>query len=195
MKWSKAKKMMEEKLAPSLKGQVAYTVSSYRFAHDKSGRSNLMVDGVDIFNISKASQISWYLSVQEARKDLLVELTVSEEEAKVVRQQKIPEERVMLVASQRKQAIWADVVYMAQSELFKTEFTKEAERFLSSPLEQALESEEILMNIFALIDRRLGKKRLLNLQNNIKMKHPAVQFFYQIRLNSEISPLLSRSQI
>ena len=193
MKWSKTKQMMEEKLAISLKGQVAYTVSSYRFSHDKSGRSNLTVDGHPIFNISKALQISWYTSVQEAKKDLTVNLPVSLEEAEAVRQLNIPEERVMLVATQRKQANWGEAVYKAQSELFKTDFSKEAERFLASSLDQALESGEILMNIFALIDRRLGKKRLKNLHDNIKMKHPVVQFIYQIRFESETTPASSRS--
>ena len=185
MKWSKTRQLMEEKLAPSLKGRVAYTVSSYRFAHDKSGRANLTVDAVEVFNLSKNTPIRWYLTVQEAKKDLSVELPVEEAEMDAIRRQGVPEERVPLVVRQRKLSVWGDAVFKAQTGLFKADFTKEAERYLTSSLEQALESDDILMNIFVLIDGRLGKKRLRNMGAKIKYKHPAVQYFYQLRCEAE----------
>ena len=185
MKWSKAKQLIEEKLAPALKGRVTYTVSSYRFAHDKSGRANLTVDGVDIFNLAKETPIHWYPTVQDAKKDASVELPVYETEMESLRNQGIPEDRIMMVARKRKLAGWGDAVFKAQTALFKTDFTKEAEHFLSCSLEQALDSEEILMNIFALLDGRLGKKRLRNMEQKMKSKHPAVQYFYQLRCEAE----------
>ena len=185
MRWSKTKQLMEERIAPSLKGRVAYTVSSYRFAHDKSGRANLTVDTVEVFNLSKDTPIRWYTSDQEAKKDPSVELPVEETLMDAIRKQGIPEERVPLVAGQRKRVVWGEAVYKAQSGLFKTDFTKEAERYLTCSLEQALESDDILMNIFALIDGRLGKKRLRNMCAKIKYKHPAVQYFYRIRCEAE----------
>ena len=44
-----------------------------------------------------------------------------------------------------------------------------------------INSHDILLNILALVDRRVGKKRILNMSEKIKLKHPIVQYFYELR--------------
>ena len=57
-------------------------------------------------------------------------------------------------------------------------------RFLTMPIDDCLKSNEILLNIFALVDRRVGKRRLMNLEEQMSLKHPIVQYFYKLRIDS-----------
>lgn len=34
------------------------------------------------------------------------------------------------------------------------------------------------------VDRRVGKKRILNMAEKMKLKHPILQFFYELRLST-----------
>ena len=65
----------------------------------------------------------------------------------------------------------------AQSSLSKSNFIVVANKFLSTSIEECLESNDILLNILALVDRRVGKKRILNMTEKMKLKHPIVQYF------------------
>lgn len=72
----------------------------------------------------------------------------------------------------------------AQSALSKSNFNVVANRFLTISIEESLESNDILLNILALVYRRVGKKRLLNMAEKMKLKHPIVQYFYELRLST-----------
>ena len=52
-------------------------------------------------------------------------------------------------------------------------------------MNQCLESEDILLNILGLVDRRVGKKRLRDMRERIMLKHPIVQYFYKVRCEEE----------
>ncbi|MEG0386653.1 MAG: hypothetical protein RR642_18140, partial [Solibacillus sp.] len=75
-------------------------------------------------------------------------------------------------------------IFSAQSSLSKSNFIVVATKFLSTPIEESLESHDILLNILALVDRRVGKKRLLNMAEKMKLKHPIVQYFYELRVGT-----------
>jgi hypothetical protein len=94
----------------------------------------------------------------------------------------IPEERLAVIARNRKISICAKEMMSAQAILSKSNFYTRANNFLSGSIEDCLESRDILMNIFALVDRRVGKKRLLNMKEKMKTKHPIVQYFYELRM-------------
>jgi hypothetical protein len=69
----------------------------------------------------------------------------------------------------------------AQTSLSKSNFIVVATNFLSISIEESIESDDILLNILALVDRRVGKKRILNLDEKMELKHPIVQYFYELR--------------
>lgn len=71
----------------------------------------------------------------------------------------------------------------AQAALSKSNFAQDANKFLTTPIETSLESPDILLNVLALLDRRVGKKRIMNLSDSIRFKHPIVQYFYELRYN------------
>ncbi|MGF9697181.1 MULTISPECIES: SF0329 family protein [Paenibacillus] len=185
MSWSKLKQQLESFLSPALVGRVEYRATSYRYALDKSGSCYLAVDKKNLLNMSDTTTpIRWYQTEQEIKNDPNIEIPVDNEEIEAIRKETkgtVPEDRLHVIARSRKSSVLAKELLSAQSALSKSNFTVAATTFLSRPIEESLESQDILLNILALVDRRVGKKRILNMSEKIKLKHPAVQYFYELR--------------
>ncbi|MHC1720930.1 MAG: hypothetical protein AB9844_09785 [Clostridiaceae bacterium] len=185
MIWSKLKQHLEGFLCPALQGRVEYRASSYRYMPDKPGQCYITVDKIEVFKMNGSNAgIRWYRTEQEIKNDPGFQIPVSNEEIEKVREDtfgKVPEDRLAVIARDRKITDCAKEIMAAQAVLSKSDFGSSAGRYLSASLEECLESKDILTNVFALIDKRLGKKRLNNLEEKMKLKHPIVQYFYWLR--------------
>lgn len=185
MSWSKLKQQLESFLCPALCGRVEYRASSYRYSPDKSGNCYISVDKKNVFNMNdRASSIRWYQTEQEIKNDSDLQIPISDEEIEAVRkdtQGKVPEDRLIVIARSRKISEVAKELLSAQTSLSKSNFTVVATKFLAISIDECLESDDILLNILALVDRRVGKKRILNMSEKMKLKHPIVQYFYELR--------------
>lgn len=188
MTWSKTKQQLESFLCPSLIGRVEYRATSYRYAPDKSGRCYITVDKKEVFNMCDLkSQIQWYKTEQEIKDALSLSFSVAKQDLDIIRDESngaIPEDRIYVIARNRKLSQYAKDTLAAQACLSKSDFYEMTSVFLSSSVDDCLKSKDILLNIFALIDRRVGKKRLQNLREEIYLKHPIVQYFYELRCSS-----------
>ena len=187
MAWSKEKQLLESFLCPALYGKVEYLATSYRYLPDKAGRCYITVDKKYVFNMNDATTlIRWYKTEQEIKNDPDIEIPISNEEIEAVKngtKGTVPEDRLKVIARNRKISEHAKELFSAQLALSKSDFNAEANRFLSVSIEESIESGDILLNVFALVDRRVGKKRLLNMTGKMKLKHPIVQYFYKLRLS------------
>lgn len=65
------------------------------------------------------------------------------------------------------------------------DFFDALEEFFQKPIKQSLESDDLVVKIFALIDRRVRKRTLLKLRDQIKDEHEKVKYFYQLRCDAE----------
>ncbi len=188
MAWSKMKQLLESFLCPGLYGRVEYCATSYRYLPDKAGRCYITVDKKNVFNMSDAATlIRWYQTEQEIKSDPDIQIPINNEEIEAVRKDTkgtVPEDRLKVIARNRKISEYAKELLSTQSELSKSNFNVVANKFLSISIEESIESNDILLNILALVDRRVGKKRLLNMTEKMKLKHPIVQYFYQLRLST-----------
>lgn len=185
MIWSKMKPQLENFLVPSLAGRVSYLSTSYRYLPDKNGQCCMAVDNKKIFSMKDTTTgIKWYLSEQEIKNDPSVMIPLSEAEIEQVRKEtggKVPEERLAVIAGDRKLLAYAKQTLAAQAALSKSDFYKVSEIYLNQPVGTSLASTDILLNCLALLDRRVGKKRILDMEQTVKMKHPVVQYFYRLR--------------
>ena len=185
MVWSKMKQHLEKFICPALVGRVEYRSTSYRYLPDKSGQCYIAVDKKDIFNMrDSTTMIRWYQTEQEIKNDPNVQIPISKEDIETVRKAnggRVPEERLAVVARSHKISVVAKEILEAQVVLSKSNFYLDANTFLSNPIEESLESKDILLNIFALVDIRLGKKRIISIEEKMKLKHPIVQYFYELR--------------
>ncbi|RIX48679.1 hypothetical protein D3P08_23555 [Paenibacillus nanensis] len=188
MSWSKLKQQLEGFLCPALVGRVEYRAPGYRYLTDKSGICYISVDKKNVLNMSdKNSFIRWYQTELEIKNDLAIQIPISGDEIEEVRKNTkgtVPEDRLIVMARSRKSSEYAKELLLAQAALSKSNFIVEANKYLSTPLEESIESKDILLNILALVDRRLGKKRILNMSEKMKLKHPIVQYFYELRRNA-----------
>ncbi|MDQ0114919.1 SF0329 family protein [Paenibacillus harenae] len=188
MSWSKLKQQLESFLSPALVGRVEYLASSYRYLPDKAGLCYLAVDKKKVLNMSdKTTLIRWYQTELEIKNDSGIQIPISDEEIDAVRKDTkgvVPEDRLQVMARSRKRTELAKELMSAQSSLSKSNFVVVANKFLSTSIEDSIESKDILLNILALVDRRVGKKRMLNMTEKMKVKHPVVQYFYELRLST-----------
>jgi len=188
MAWSKMKQILESFLCPALYGRVEYCATSYRYLPDKAGFCYITVNKKNVFNMSDVTTlIRWYQTEQEIKNEPNLIIPIDKEEIEAVRKDTngtVPEDRLVVIARKRKISEYAKTLLSAQSALSKSNFYVLANRFLAISIEESIESDDILLNILALVDRRVGKKRLLSMTENMKLKHPIVQYFYELRLST-----------
>ncbi|SEO70923.1 hypothetical protein SAMN04487895_110150 [Paenibacillus sophorae] len=185
MSWSKLKQQLESFLCPVLNGRVEYRAPGYRYLPDKSGICYITVDKKNVLNMSdKTNSIRWYQTELEIKNDPDIQIPVTNDDIETVRTSTkgpVPEDRLIVMARSRKSSEHAKELLSAQASLSKSNFIVVANKFLTTPVEESLESNDILLNILALVDRRVGKKRIVNMSEKMMLKHPAVQYFYELR--------------
>lgn len=185
MSWSKLKQQLESFLCPALDGRVEYRATGYRYLPDKAGLCYISVDKRDVLRMNdRTSSIKWYQTELEIKNDPDIRIPISVEEMEEVRKNTkgtVPEDRLKVIARNRKISEFAKELLTAQASLSKSNFIVVATTFLSISIEESIESNDILLNILALVDRRVGKKRILNMAEKMKLKHPIVQYFYELR--------------
>ncbi|WP_110934141.1 SF0329 family protein [Paenibacillus bouchesdurhonensis] len=188
MSWSKLKQQMESFLSPALYGRVEYRATSYRYLPDKAGVCYISVDKKNVLNMNdKTSLIKWYETELEIKNDSNIQIPINNEEIEAVRKDttgNVPEDRLIVIARNRKMSEYAKDLLSAQVSLSKSNFIVVANKFLSTSIEESIESDDILLNILALVDRRVGKKRMINMGEKMRLKHPIVQYFYELRLST-----------
>ncbi|MBW4081962.1 hypothetical protein [Paenibacillus sp. S150] len=185
MSWSKLKQQLEGFLCPALNGRVEYRAPGYRYLPDKSGICYISVDKKNVLNMSdKTNSIRWYQTELEIKNDPDIRIPVSKDDIEAARQAAkgpVPEDRLIVMARSRKISEHAKELLSAQAALSKSNFIVVANKFLTTPIEESLESNDMVLNILALVDRRVGKKRILGMAEKIGLKHPVVRYFYELR--------------
>ncbi|WP_179037730.1 SF0329 family protein [Paenibacillus sp. URB8-2] len=188
MSWSKLKQQLESFLCPALNGRVEYRAPGYRYLPDKSGICYITVNKKNVLNMSdKTSSIRWYQTELEIKNDPDIQIPISNDDIEAVRKGTkgpVPEDRLIVIARSRKTSEIAKELLSAQASLSKSNFIVVANKFLTTSIEESIESNDILLNILALVDRRVGKKRIVNMSEKMMLKHPAVQYFYELRRNT-----------
>ncbi|WP_217593510.1 hypothetical protein [Cohnella sp. GbtcB17] len=185
MSWSKLKQQLEGFLSPALNHRVEYRAQGYRYLPDKPGVCYITVDKKNILNMNdKTNAIRWYQTELEIKNDPDIQIPISKEDIEAIRKNTkgtVPEDRLIVMARSRKSTEHAKALLSAQVSLSKSNFIAVANQYVSTSIEESIESDDIVLNILALVDRRVGKKRVLNMAGQMKFKHPIVQYFYELR--------------
>lgn len=183
--WSKVRQQLQGFISPDLENRIEYRASSYRYLHDKSGSCYMTVDKNEIFVMQNMKyNIRWYYNEQEVIKDYENTVVVMQTEIDAFKARegsKIPEDRIPLIIRKRKTAEIAKNIIKEQTVLSKSNFFDVVNTFLTTSVESSLNSDSILLNVLAIVDRRVGKNRLRKMEQQINEKHPIVQYFYHVR--------------
>ena len=161
MPWTKIKHRLEnECLAPSLRGQITYFATSYSKCPDHEGRAAILLDGEEILEGSYREQwsikkISQFPKDEKYEKRLKCEFPYMDDTALKLGQ-----------FDQRQ-------FYIAYHE------------FIAQSIEDSLESENMLVRIFAVLDKRVGKRRLEKMKETAKDTGDVFSLFLKIRCEAE----------
>lgn len=157
--WSKMRAKLEnEYLADSLKGHIQYFVTTYKKSHDQEGRASIRLDGKEILSGSYYEQWS---------------------KAPLLPKDETYDAR-----------LWLEFPFMDDTALKYGQFDQRCfyrafDEFDNQSIEKSLDSENLLVRIFAVLDRRLGKRRLEKFKENISEESEVFQTFLKIRLKAE----------
>lgn len=173
--WSGIKKRLEQDLlCDSLKGRVKYFITKYKNSHDESGRVAIIVDGKEIIqgNIFRYYKGYW------------------EVEQKYKRQLNIPrrfwngKEMENNLENQEVEN-YIDEIRLEEGIFDVWQFTDAVEEFLSLSIEESLTSQNPLIRLLAIVDRRVGIRTLTKIMNCIRDQPIWLQYFYKLRFQAE----------
>lgn len=164
--WSKEKKLLESKLADSLKGKVIYNMEGGRkTTWGATYKAEIVYNKIPIVKFSEGlNYMTHFYEYQERAK--LEKIKWTKEESY----------EVFIKAQQR---LWYEEVYT--TDLFFAGMVE----YLSMTIDDALKSEEWMIILFALMDKRLGKRRLIRLKEVINSYPVMLQKVYKIRMKEE----------
>ncbi|HOP93615.1 MAG TPA: hypothetical protein PLP24_09630 [Acetivibrio thermocellus] len=173
--WSGVRKRLEQDLlCDALKGRLKYFITKYNNAHDESGRVAIIVDGREII---QGDIFRYYKGYREVEKKIKSELG-------------IPKgfwdgKRIVNDEVNREVEEYIDKIRLNEGIFDVWQFTDAVERFLNSNIKESLVSENPLVRLLAIVDRRVGKRTLEKLKDTVSQQPEWLQYFYRLRLQAE----------
>lgn len=157
--WSKIRyKLENEYLADSLRGHIQYFATSYSKCPDHEGRAAILLDGCQIISGSYCEQWS---KAPLLPKDETLETRLHYE---------FP---------------FMDNTALKYHQFDQRCFYLAFYEFDNQSIEKSLMSKNLLIRIFAILDRRVGKRTLNKLKATIVNEPEIFQIFYNIRIEAE----------
>ena len=157
--WSGIRKKLEtEYLAESLRGHIQYYATSYSRSPDHEGRAAIRYDGKEII---KGCYWNAWVKAHLFPKDEKYDKRMSTEMA------------------------YMDDTALRLGVFDQRCFYNAFAEFDNQSIEESLGSDDLIVRIFAVLDRRIGKRRLVSMKETIANEPETFQEFYAIRAKAE----------
>lgn len=163
-KWSKAKKQQKNLVCAALKDRVDIHIVNYRKAHDRLGRAVLTVDKKEIWSMCTISS----------------EVARDKKELELIR-----EDDGESPLPYRERAERAYELIKEQGIFGQNDFIDALQEYFCTPISLSLQSNNLLIKIFGLIDKRAGKRTLARIKDSMQMESELIQYFYRLRCEAE----------
>lgn len=162
MTWSGVRKRLEEDLlAECLRGRIQYFCTSYSKCPDHEGRVAVRFDGREIV---KGNYFDWYCHYSMKYSEL------SQSNPKLT-----PHERFKA----------ADKATLHNGHFDQCCFYEAYREFNAHSITENLNSENSIVRMLAILDRRVGKRQLLKLVDKVDKEPEWLRQFYIIRFEGE----------
>ena len=161
--WSKIKKNIESNFSEKLKDKIQIYTTTYTKNYDSGDLSNrgwITVNGKEVVNFSTPD--SFRLNSYVYNFTTPTNFITAE---KVTIEERSPEQLT------------------EKGEFSKFDLSNCCYAFLEMSIEEGLNHESPIINMLSVLDKRLGKRRLLKL--NDQNLHPLVKYFLNLRLEAE----------
>lgn len=161
--WKSLNKQLTEYLCPELQGRITYFLTRYHKVHNSYGRAAIYLDGQELVSFS------W------------IEMYYQEGDLSVLYKQE-PESTDEEMISKLKPKWDRNCTY------YEMDFLDAVLQFRNMSIQSALQSENYIIKILAIMDRRVGKRTLKRIADDKEYKkYPTwVQQFYELRMESSI---------
>ena len=157
--WSGIRHKLEaEYLAPSLRGHIQYFATSYSKSPDHEGRAAIRYNDKEII---KGNYWNQYVKAHLFPKDDTYERRMHEG---------FP---------------FIDNTALGLGVFDQQCFYQAFDEFENQNIDKSLVSDNLIVRIFAVLDRRVGKRRLIAMRNLMEEQDPVFQEFYAIRMYHE----------
>lgn len=158
--WSGLRKQLNDCLCASLKGRITYFLTRYHDVHNSYGRASIRDGGKELVNFS------W---VEMYRQDRDTNELWKKTGRWDVHAQELRDKWDM-------EATYSDL-----------DFLNAAAAFLQLPIQDALKSENSLIRVFAVLDKRVGRRTLEKIKISEEYKgYPQwARQFYELRLEAD----------
>ena len=164
--WSNLKKQMHDLLCDSLKDKISYFYTSYYEVHNAYGRATIN------YNKKEMVAFSW------------VEMYAQERE-------------ISQLYAEGKKVSYGELgkKWMPECKLCDDDFIYSITIYLKTDIATSLNSDNNLLRLFAYMDRRVGKRTLIKIKDEVEKLPDWVKQFYQIRCESDgiIFPLKQKT--
>ena len=161
--WSAMRRILEqENICDSLKGRVRYFATRYNKSHDQKGRVAILLDGQEVFR-------SCFFDWDRKRDEAWAEINARAGRGTSYRESGEQIERGALNKGGFDQFAFYRAFYLYQN----------------SRIEESLCSPDPVVRLFAVMDKRVGKRRLRALAADADNQPAWLQTFYCLRLSAE----------
>ncbi|NLL29719.1 MAG: hypothetical protein GX258_01410 [Clostridiales bacterium] len=173
--WSGIRKILEnDLLCDSLRGRVQYFITKYTKAHDESGRVAVRVDGIEILKGNEFIYYKNYLHIENALK---MEMNIPRREWNG---------KITLYEEENRQVEDTVEEIMIENGHFHVwQFTDALKQYRTNSIQDSLTSSNYLVRMFAIMDRRVGKRTLHKLKEEMHKLPEWLQFFYKLRFEAD----------
>ncbi|MCR4672590.1 MAG: hypothetical protein K5637_05070 [Lachnospiraceae bacterium] len=154
--WSGLNKQLNECLCGPLRGRISYFLTRYHKVHDSYGRAAIKLDGKELVVFSWINNYKKERDADERWK----ETSAYEYEPPDLKEK-----------------------WEREGVISEVDFLEAATLFLQMPISEALVSDNCLIRIFAVLDKRAGRRTIKQIQDSgIYKNYPEwVQQFYKLR--------------
>lgn len=176
--WSSVRKKLEQNfLCEKLRGRVQYFFTHYRKSHDEEARVCVRVDGKEyVMGNPYNYYVKGYCNLEkEIKRAMQIPMRVWHFDENVF---EYDEENTAVEEYIKKRQI-------IDGEFSAYQIMKSIEEFLQMNIDDALQSDNPILKMLALLDRRVGKRRLQKLAEEMERQPQWLQFFYRLRLDAE----------
>ncbi|SOC27565.1 hypothetical protein SAMN05880501_12324 [Ureibacillus xyleni] len=175
MKWSKTKSTLESFLCEKLKGRIHIHATVYRKFHDSPARVWITRDGKEILS---ASDVTYSVEYEKLYQQIKGDKTIPYN----------PDWNIMFQSAERQELLKAGdeaEQILTNQNIFESYHLYEPLMTYSSlSIEEAWNSENVMIKAFSMFDRRVGKRRLKQFTLT-QDTHPLIVDFYKIRCDVE----------
>ena len=155
--WSNLKKQMNDLLCDSLKDKISYFYTSYHDVHNAYGRATINYKKKDLV------VFSWVEMYEQE-----YEISRLLREGKIVSYKELQNEK-----------------WIPDGILCEKDFIQSLTIYLKTDIATSLQSDNYLLRVFAYMDRRVGKRILVKIKDEVDQLPEWVKQFYQIRCEVE----------